>query len=93
MEENIRKCGIIAYADDSIILGSNKHEVIMGTKELIKNSKDIGWLQINESKTKYMVISRRENHRKYIEVENFKFERVHSFKYLGVTINSKNNNH
>jgi len=40
-----------------------------------------------------MVISRRENHRKYIEVENFKFERVHSFKYLGVTINSKNNNH
>ncbi|KAF0769503.1 Craniofacial development protein 2 [Aphis craccivora] len=32
---------------------SNKQEVIMGTKELIKNSKDIG-LQINESKTKYM---------------------------------------
>lgn len=57
MEENIRKCGILAYTDNIIILESNKQEVIMGTKELIKNSKDIG-LQINESKTKYMVISR-----------------------------------
>jgi hypothetical protein len=46
LEENIRKCGILAYADDIIILGSNKQEVIMGTKELIKNTKDIG-LQIN----------------------------------------------
>jgi len=40
-----------------------------------------------------MVISRRENHGEHIEVENFKFDRVHSFKYLGVTINSKNNNY
>jgi hypothetical protein len=40
-----------------------------------------------------MIISRRENHGEYIEVENFKFERVHTFKYLGVTIISKNNNH
>jgi hypothetical protein len=40
-----------------------------------------------------MVISRRENHGKHLKVENFKFEGVHSFKYLGFTINSKNNNH
>jgi len=40
-----------------------------------------------------MVILRRENLGEYIEVDYFKFERVHSFKYLGVTINSKNNNH
>ncbi|KAE9539507.1 hypothetical protein AGLY_004759 [Aphis glycines] len=37
LEENIRKCGIIAYADDIIILRTNKQEVIIGTKELIKN--------------------------------------------------------
>ena len=92
MEENIRKRGILAYADDIIVSGSNKQEVILGTKELIKDSKDIG-LQNNESKTKYMVISRRENHGEYIEVENFNFERVYSLKYLGVTINSNNNNH
>lgn len=40
-----------------------------------------------------MIISRRENHGKYLEVENYKFERVASFKYLGVTINSKYYNH
>jgi len=56
MEENKRQCGILAYADDIIILGSDSQEVKTGTKELIINSKDIG-LQINESKTKYMEIS------------------------------------
>lgn len=41
-----------------------------------------------------MVISRRENHGTHIEVENCKFEREHSFKYLSVSIKySKNNNH
>lgn len=64
----------------------------MGTKELIINNKNNG-LQINELKTKYMVISRRENHEDHLEIENYKCEKVHSFKYLGVTISSKNNNH
>lgn len=40
-----------------------------------------------------MVISRQENHGDHLEVENCKFKRVRSFKYLGVTINSKNNNY
>jgi len=92
LEENRRQCGILAYADDIIILGSDSQEVKAGAKELIINSKVIG-LQINEAKTKYMVISRRENHEENLEVENYKFERIHNFKYLGVTINSKNNNH
>lgn len=39
-----------------------------------------------------MVISIRENHEKYFEFENFKFEKVHRFKNLGVSINRKNNN-
>jgi hypothetical protein len=30
LDENKRKCGILAYADDVIILGSNKQEIIMG---------------------------------------------------------------
>lgn len=88
LEENIRQCEILAYADDVTILGSDNQEVKTGTKELIINSKDIG-LQINEAKTKYTKISRREN----LEVENYKFERVRDFKYLGATINSKNDNH
>lgn len=64
----------------------------MGTKELI-NSKNIR-LQINEATTKYMVISRQENQEEYLEIENYTFKRIqYHFKYLGVTINSKNNNH
>jgi hypothetical protein len=39
-----------------------------------------------------MVLSKKENNGQHLEVKNFKFERVHSVKYLGVTINSKNNN-
>jgi len=41
LEENIRKRGILAQADDIIISKSNKQEVKMGIKKLIKNSKDI----------------------------------------------------
>lgn len=37
-----------------------------------------------------MVISRRDNHGNHTEVENYKFERVHSFKYLGVKIYGTN---
>lgn len=80
MEDNKKQCGILLYTDDIIILGSNRQEVKMGTKELITNRRNIG-LQINESKTKYFVISRPEYHGEQLEVENFKFERVHSFKY------------
>ncbi|KAF0746237.1 Craniofacial development protein 2 [Aphis craccivora] len=92
LEENRRQCVVLAYVDDIIILGSDSQEVRTGTKELIINSKNIG-LQINKVKTKYIVISRRENHEENLEVDNYKFERVHHFKYLDVTINSKNNNH
>lgn len=40
-----------------------------------------------------MIISRRDNHGEHLEVKNYRFEISHSFKYLGVTINSINNNH
>lgn len=40
-----------------------------------------------------MVISRRNDHGEHLEVDNFKFERVHSFKYLEVTVNSTINYH
>jgi len=92
LKDNIKQCGILAYADEVIILGLDIQEVKMGTKELIINSKDIG-LQINNSKIKYIIISFRDNIGEHLKVEDYKFERVHSFKYLDIIINSKNNNH
>lgn len=48
-----------------IILG---FEVKIGTKELIVSIKNTR-LQINKLKTKYIVISRRDNHGEYIYLE------------------------
>jgi len=79
---------ILSYWDQTV----KKSKQAPCAKELIINNKDLG-LQINEAKTKYVIISRRENHEENLEVENYKFKKVHNFKYLGVTINSKNNNH
>lgn len=41
LEDNGRQCGILAYAEDIITLGSNSQELKTGTKDLIKNIKDI----------------------------------------------------
>jgi hypothetical protein len=93
--ENKRKYyEILAYTDNIVILNSVGQKVKMDTKELIINSKNTG-IQINESKTKYMVISKRESHEDQLEIENYKFEKIHSFTNLDVTINGKYscNNH
>lgn len=47
LEDNIKQRGILANENDIIILGSNKQGVIMGSKELIKNIKDIGLATLN----------------------------------------------
>jgi len=48
---------LLAYADDIVMLGSNKEDIKNTTKELITKALDLG-LVINEKKTKYMVITR-----------------------------------
>jgi cytochrome oxidase assembly protein ShyY1 len=52
-------------------------------------------LQINQEKTKYMIVERKNTlKQKTIElkIKNYKFERVENFKYLGVILH-KDNNH
>ncbi|CAH1725819.1 unnamed protein product [Aphis gossypii] len=48
---------ILAYADDIVVLGKTKEEIIQTTEKLVKKSKSMG-LCINENKTKYMLMSR-----------------------------------
>jgi len=49
-------------------------------------------LQINEGKTEYMVVGRRDNTRMYfsLRVGNHDFNRVKQFKYLGSVLTEKN---
>ena len=53
-------------------------------------------LRINQEKTKYMIVERKNNSKKnkigHLKIQNHKFERVENFKYLEVILNEDNNN-
>ena len=53
-------------------------------------------LQINQEKTKYIVVERKNSLKKneigYLKIKSYKIERVENFKYLGVILNEDNNN-
>jgi hypothetical protein len=60
---------------------------------------NIAWkfgLQINQEKTKYVIVERKINLKKnkigHLKIKNYKFERVENFKYLWVILNDDNNN-
>jgi hypothetical protein len=42
-------------------------------------------LQINQEKTKYVIVERKNTKKKgHLKIKNYKFERVENFRYLGV---------
>jgi len=49
---------LLAYADDIVILGKSKAELTTSTLNLLKNSEKMG-LRVNESKTKFMIVTRK----------------------------------
>jgi len=74
---------LLAFADDIVILGASQNALENSAKRLSKASHNMG-LSVNESKKKYMVMSRHE-----ILKNNFKVN-GYSFKYMEVNINEKN---
>ncbi|KAL4132711.1 hypothetical protein QTP88_009820 [Uroleucon formosanum] len=81
---------LAAYADDIIIIGETEEDLKRLAEKLISKGKEIG-LQVNEKKTKYLIVSRREQVQNSLEVGGFTFERVSNFKYLGVDVNQQAN--
>ena len=53
-------------------------------------------LQVNQEKTKYMIVERKNYLKKnkigHLKIKIFKFEGEENFKYLGVILNEDNNN-
>jgi len=69
------------------ILGSSVHTIKKNTEAVVVASKEIG-LEVNADKTVYMVMSRVQiaGWSRKIKINNYSFERVQQFKYLGETL-------
>jgi hypothetical protein len=83
---------IMAYADDIMIVAKSEANLKTSTADLIEKSKDMR-LVINESKTKYMILSRRIHNQIELIVGQMRFERVETFKYLGIGLDTINGGH
>jgi hypothetical protein len=74
---------LLVYADDVNLLGDSIDTVKKNTETLTEDSKEVG-LEVNIEKTKYMLLSRRQNigQNRDIKIADRCFENVAQFKYL-----------
>lgn len=79
---------LLAFADNVVIVGETADQVMDDTARFMVEARKIG-LIVNDEKTNYMVISRRQHWPNTITVDNHTFQRVDSFKYLGSIISSR----
>jgi hypothetical protein len=86
---------ILAYADDIVLIGRNEIEIRQLNVDMDNAARKLG-LQINQEKTKYMIVERKntlkQNKIGHLTIKNYKFKRVENFKYLGVILNEDNIN-
>ena len=86
---------ILAYADDIALIGKNEIEIRKHFVEMDNIARKFG-LQLNQEKTKYMIVETKNSLQKneigHFKIKNYKFERVETFKNLGVILNDDNNN-
>jgi hypothetical protein len=81
---------VLAYADDLDIIGKPERDVKEAFIKLNNEAQNMG-LNINEEKTKYMEITAKPTKSKYLNVGNYRLEKVTEFKYLGTVISYDNN--
>jgi hypothetical protein len=86
---------ILAYADSIALIEKNEIEIRKLSVEMENIARKFG-LHINQEKTKYMVVERKNSLKKnkigHLKIKNYILERVEDFKYLGVILNENNNN-
>jgi hypothetical protein len=82
---------LLVYADDVNLLGDNTDTMQKNTQTLIDANKEVG-LEVNTEKTKYMLLSLRQNARQNhdMKIGNKCFENVAQFIYLGMTTTNQN---
>jgi len=84
---------VLAYADDIALVGKNETEIRKFSVEMENIARKFG-LQINQEKTKYMIVERKNSLKKnkigHLKIKKYKSERVENFKYLGVILNENN---
>jgi hypothetical protein len=79
----------LGYADDTDIIIRSVKAIIEASVKLEKAAQQIG-LKVNKDKTKYMEITSNPTGRTSPTINNYKFETVKEFKYLGMMITSDN---
>jgi hypothetical protein len=77
------------------LIGKNEIKIRKHFVEM-ENSARKFRLQINQEKTKCMIVERKNGLKKnktgHLKIKNYKLERVENFKYLGVILNEDNSN-
>jgi hypothetical protein len=71
----------LVYADDEVILGRSEGYVKETLEEMTAVTQQTG-LQMNDTKTKYMINRHSKNKEKTIELIRKKYEKVESFKCI-----------
>jgi hypothetical protein len=79
----------MAYADDLVIVGRTIQAMKEAFMVLETLARKMG-LEVNEEKTKFMEVGKKLTTVAHFTVGNFKFEKVHMFKYLGSLVTDKN---
>lgn len=80
----------VIYSNKIIIMSGGQVKNL--TSRVIKEGNNIV-LNINEEKTKYLIVLLRQYHQNSISVGDITYEKLSNFKYLRVDVNERENNH